>query len=347
VKIELTVDKGKVVAVGRSSPLCEIELELKKGKSADLFALAGAIGKVLSVALASKSKAGRGYDLIAKSEGGPVDGEPIAITGDVTWARAFCIIGRACLYQIAANEHAVRSGDAEGVHQMRIGVRRLRTAISLFKGMLAGAQTEAMKSELKWLTGELGPARELDVFVKRVVNQNQDGNTSGPSLGGVAADFSKRRGQALESAAEAVASPRFRQLVLDAAAWTAIGEWTRNENELKSSMRERPVVDAASEELSRRIFCRRLSVHQEVGAPAQEIRRQIKSDAGCTRRYQRHPGASRFGEADDQAAGGSASAARAPREESLRSGPPFRARGCALCIGHEAGRACLCRFCQD
>lgn len=251
-EIELTVDKGKVVAAGRSSPLCEIELELKKGKSADLFALAGAIGKEVSVALASKSKAGRGYDLIAKKDGGPVDGEPIALTGDVTWARAFCIIARACLYQIAANEHPVRAGDAEGVHQMRIGVRRLRTAISLFKDLLAGAQTEAMKSELKWLTGELGPARELDVFVKRVVNQNQDGNASGPSLGAVAADFSKRRGRALERAAEAVASPRFRKLVLDAAAWTAIGEWTRNENELKSSMRERPVADAASEELSRR-----------------------------------------------------------------------------------------------
>lgn len=222
-EIELTVDRGKVVAAGRSSPLCEIELELKKGKPADLFELAGAIGKVLPVALASKSKAGRGYDL-AKNEGGPVDGEPIALTADVTWARAFRIVARACLYQIAANENPVRRGDAEGVHQMRIGVRRLRTAISLFKDMLAGAQTEAMKSELKWLTGELGPARELDVFVKRVVNQSKDGKASGASLGAVAADFSKRRRQALERAAEAVASPRFRQLVLDVAAWIAIGE---------------------------------------------------------------------------------------------------------------------------
>jgi triphosphatase len=58
-EIELPVDKGKVVAAGRSSPLCEIELELKKGKPADLFELAGAIGKVLPVALASKSKGER------------------------------------------------------------------------------------------------------------------------------------------------------------------------------------------------------------------------------------------------------------------------------------------------
>jgi CHAD domain-containing protein len=133
---------------------------------------------------------------------------------------------------------------------MRIGIRRLRTAISLFKDMLAGGQTEAMKSELKWLAGALGPARELDVFVKRAVTKDSD--ASGPSLGAVVEDFRKRRGRALEAAAEAVASSRFRQLVLDAAAWIAIGEWTRNNDELHRSIRERPVADAATEELTRR-----------------------------------------------------------------------------------------------
>jgi triphosphatase len=249
-EIQLTVDKGKVKAAGQSSPLCEIELELKKGEPADLFELAGAIGKLVPVALASKSKAGRGYDLIAVDDPGPVKGEPIALTADVTWAMALRIIARACLYQIAANEHSVQRGDPEGVHQMRIGVRRLRTAISLFKGILAGGQTEAMKLELKWLTGELGPARELDVFVKRAVTK--ESNANGPSLGAVAKDFRKRRRQAFERAAEAVASLRFRQLILDAAAWIAIGEWARNEDELRRSMRERPSPDAAAEELARR-----------------------------------------------------------------------------------------------
>jgi inorganic triphosphatase YgiF len=249
-EIELTVDKGKVEAAGRSSPLCEIELELKKGDPADLFELAGTIGKLVPVALASKSKAGRGYDLIAKDDPGPVKGDPIALAPDVTWATAFRIIARACLYQIAANERFVRQGDAEGVHQMRIGIRRLRTAISLFKDMLAGGQTEAIKSELKWLTDELGPARELDVFVKRAVTKDSD--ASGPGLCAVAEDFRKRRGQAFEAAAKAVTSLRFRQLILDAAEWIAIGEWSRNNDELHRSIRERPVADAAAEELSRR-----------------------------------------------------------------------------------------------
>src|SRR5215510_12664662 len=57
----------------------------------------------------------------------------------------------------------------EGVHQMRVGLRRLRAAMSLFADILQDPQTAALKEELKWLTGELGPARELEVLVTRVV----------------------------------------------------------------------------------------------------------------------------------------------------------------------------------
>jgi short subunit dehydrogenase/CHAD domain-containing protein len=59
---------------------------------------------------------------------------------------------RACLYQFVANGAALRHGDLEAVHQMRVGMRRLRAAISVFKDMLAGPQTEAMKAEFKWIT---------------------------------------------------------------------------------------------------------------------------------------------------------------------------------------------------
>src|SRR5215467_4818126 len=39
-EIELSIDKGKVEAGRKSSPLCEVELELKRGQTADLFKLA-------------------------------------------------------------------------------------------------------------------------------------------------------------------------------------------------------------------------------------------------------------------------------------------------------------------
>ena len=53
-----------------------------------------------------------------------------------------------------------------GVGKARSRAHRLRAAISLFSGMLPGGQTEAIKTELKWLTNELAPAREIRYAVE-------------------------------------------------------------------------------------------------------------------------------------------------------------------------------------
>lgn len=57
----------------------------------------------------------------------------------------------------------------EGVHQMRVAVRRLRSRITLYNGLLPGAQTRELTGELKWLIGSLGPARDWDVFVNETM----------------------------------------------------------------------------------------------------------------------------------------------------------------------------------
>jgi CHAD domain-containing protein len=59
-----------------------------------------------------------------------------------------------------------RQGDPEGLHQARVAVRRLRAAMSLFGELLRDDGTE-VKNELKWIMGEFGPAREMDVLTKR------------------------------------------------------------------------------------------------------------------------------------------------------------------------------------
>ena len=84
-------------------------------------------------------------------------------------ADAFRTIGRSTLRHISANEPAVERSESEGVHQMRVGLRRLRAAISLFSKLLVDKQTERIKSELRWLTGELAPARDLDVYMRSKV----------------------------------------------------------------------------------------------------------------------------------------------------------------------------------
>jgi triphosphatase len=251
-EIELTVDKGKVEAGPQSSPLCELELELKRGESADLFKLARMLAEEVPVQLAVKSKAERGYELIAGEVPEAVKAAPVALTPDCSRQAAFQAIARACLRQLVANQPATLRGDPEGLHQMRVALRRLRAAISLFADMLLGPQTEEMKTQFKWITQELGPARELDVFIKRVVRPVAHGKANGAGMAVLAKDLQQRREEAFARACAAVESSRFRRLVLDAACWIEAGDWTRNPDDLTRLLRDQPIVDAAADELRRR-----------------------------------------------------------------------------------------------
>jgi triphosphatase len=89
-----------------------------------------------------------------------------------------------------------------------------------------------MKTQFKWITQELGPARELDVFIKRVVRPVTDGKPNGPGAAVLAKDLQQRREEAFAHAGAAIESTRFRDLVLDTACWIEAGEWTRSTDDL-------------------------------------------------------------------------------------------------------------------
>jgi triphosphatase len=250
--IALSVDRGKIRTDRHSAPLCEIELELERGSPARLFDAARDLTHDIAVRLAVKSKPERGYELIDGSRDAPVRAVPSMLSAGASTREAFQMIGRACLKQVAANEPALLKGNPEGVHQMRVGLRRLRAAMSLFKALLGDAQTHAIKAELKWLTGELGPARELEVLVKRVVApmQKQHGRWDGiPSLLHALAE---KRESALLRAQETVKSARFRAFTLDLAAWLEAGDWTSPEDDLVRDRGELPIEVSAAEQLTRR-----------------------------------------------------------------------------------------------
>jgi triphosphatase len=147
---------------------------------------------------------------------------------------------------------AVRHQDPEGVHLMRVGLRRLRAAISLFRELIAGPQTEAIKKELKWLTGTLAPARDLDVFVSDSVTPLRQTLPVKPGAVTLQKDVEQRRARAFGRAKAAVTSRRYRALVLDTLAWLEAGDWTRSDDPLIRALRRRPVAAFAADELKRR-----------------------------------------------------------------------------------------------
>ena len=274
-EIELTVDKGKVEAGRQSAPLCELELGLKRGESAELFKLARMLAEEVPVQLAVKSKAERGYALIAGERPEAVKAAPVALTPDCSRQAAFQAIARACLRQLVANEPVTLRGDPEGLHQMRVALRRLRAAISLFADMLLDSQTEEMKIQFKWITQELSRARELHVFISRVVEPIAHGKPNGRGVAVLAKDLQQRREEAFARACMAVESTRFRSLVLDAACWVEAGDWTRNPNDLTRMLREQPIVGAAADELRRR-WKKLLKAGAQLGELDPERRHKIR-----------------------------------------------------------------------
>jgi triphosphatase len=250
--ISVSLDRGTIDAGKRAQSLCEIELELERGNASELFNVARKLSQALPVRLAVKSKSERGYEIIDGEGELPVKAEPVGLTASASAREAFKMIGLACLKQIISNEPALLKGDPEGVHQMRVGLRRLRAAMSLFAVFLRDRQSEAIKTELKWLTGELGPARELEVLLNRVVAPMKRRGRRWRGMPSLSQELAERRNAAVARAQDAVQSARFRALTIDTAAWLEAGLWTDPRDDLVADQGGVTIEMFASEQLTRR-----------------------------------------------------------------------------------------------
>ena len=249
-RIEVALDHGKVKAGHRSQPISEVELELKKGEVADLNRLATHIAGRGGVALELRSKAERGYGLADGRLDDPVRASAIILADDMTAAEGLRTIGFSCLHHLAANRAAVLKDDSEGIHQMRVGLRRLRAVLSLFKPLIEGPEFEAIKQDLKWLSGELGPARDFDVFVAKTVAPMKKHPPAG--LAPLEADLKARRRKGFARAKRLVRGERYRRILLRTGLWLTGGDWIVSGDQLRRDLRERQLKDMARDILATR-----------------------------------------------------------------------------------------------
>ena len=229
----LCIDQGHIHAdvdgVRRRAPIHEIELELEAGDPTRLFEFAYALAADVPLRLEPLSKAQRGYELRHPREAAPIRAEDAPLRSDANAAVGFAAIIRACLAQVEGNANGVLTGeDPEWLHQMRIGVRRLRACLALAARSMAPARIEPLRVELRWLAHALGTARDLDVFTLETlpafaaaVGRGNNAGALKPALSELAAKAAAHRAQARDLACAAIASPRFLRLVLAAAALAA------------------------------------------------------------------------------------------------------------------------------
>ncbi len=248
-EIELALDQGEVSGGRRSSPISEVELELKAGEPAALFDLARLLSQAAPLYLSFDGKAARGQALAAGAPLRSRRAEPVKLARKATSAEAFQAIARNGLGQLAANGVVLReggAGDPEATHQLRVAIRRLRSALATFGPLLAGAELDAIKGELKWLAAQSDRARNLDVFADALVAAGAGQVSIATGLPELARAVEAARSQARLALVEAVSSARFRALVLELAAWAETGPW------LAGPKVGDPVVRLAGKALARR-----------------------------------------------------------------------------------------------
>ncbi|MGH8722251.1 MAG: CHAD domain-containing protein, partial [Burkholderiales bacterium] len=164
--IEMALDVGEIRAGERRLPLCEIELELRSGPPRRLLELGLSIHRDLPVAWECETKAARGYRLAGNEAPTAQRTAAVTLRHEMTARSAFTAMARACIRQIRANEACARLGeDPEGVHQFRVGLRRLRALVGAYGPAMAPDFSDYLAKELDWLQTQFGAARDWDVFI--------------------------------------------------------------------------------------------------------------------------------------------------------------------------------------
>lgn len=230
--VELALDTGRVVA-HRGTPqqkearICELELELTTGPVAGLAALATRWATRHGLYLSTVSKAERGERLLAAQWARPATKAEAMVahaTGPAFWqgpALQRAVVAH-CLQQVLANssEIAEGTGTEEHVHQLRIGLRRLRTALRELAPLAPGRFDPAWDAPLVDVFQRLGALRDQSHVLQSVHARLQA--ASAPALAEphtATADAASTR----TGAADIVRTAAFQTALIGLMAFTAQG----------------------------------------------------------------------------------------------------------------------------
>ena len=140
----------------------EVEIEQRAGDADDCVAVGRALRRRFHLVPSRATKFARGLSAVLPPDA--VAAPPPPISAADTLASAMRAIVAMHLGRLRAAQPAAQGGnDPEAVHEMRVAVRRLRTALRLGKATVPARRREALGRELRWLADALGQVRDLDV----------------------------------------------------------------------------------------------------------------------------------------------------------------------------------------
>ncbi len=238
--IEMALDEGLTLAKGANSAFAEIELELKSGKKAALYTAANQIARHIPVQLSFVSKAERGFALLGEGMH-PRKASAIAFPRRARVEQGLRRILAGCLEHAQANAQGLLdSDDPEYLHQLRVGLRRFKSALKLFRGVVA--LPADLQAQLDEVATVLGAARDADVLLLTTLPRIADAGKHRDLLQGlfdhVHADAQDKRA----AARRAVHSTHYAQLMLGLFAWVDGKRWRKDASRAGRARLRRPLA---------------------------------------------------------------------------------------------------------
>jgi len=256
-RVKVAFDRGKIIAGSRTAPVSEIELELankdkKEGRASALYCLGLALQRTAPIAIETVSKGDRGYQLLGKKKIEPAKPPPVTLEKGRAVAEGFrLILGNSMSHLLANQAAALAEAEIDGVHQMRVAARRLRSALRLFHRVAISPEIRWLDSEIKWLGQELGHARDWDVFAINTLNLAKTTEAASHAVAAIAKPAAHSRQAAHAAVRHVIESPRYTTLVLTLGVCIDEDCWRDNRDPDIRQLLEQPLSEVAPDWLTR------------------------------------------------------------------------------------------------
>ena len=239
-EIEFSLDQGIIRTPADSArEICEIELELKSGNAQALYQFALDILHAIPFRLENASKAERGYTLVTDFKPAPIRAVPVRLKTEMKLDEAFKAIAWNCLSHLHGNEAGMlQYPDPEYLHQMRVALRRGRTARRVFARAFGATAFAPATRELKWLSHYLGAARDWDIFMSETLSEVRDYFHEHAGISVLWEECEQMRQNCNDAAREGVASTRYTEAMLRLGAWLNAETWLPTPDPQQSKSRK-------------------------------------------------------------------------------------------------------------